>query len=159
MIAGKLISNFTCLWMKCWLSWLANSVLSDENIPEKSWHFRFTVNVITRDKMPEYKQDIENESNDIWQGLRIHSLEWQQPMGGSELGILLYHRWQWNHSNLWGCNLAVHIKLFISLGLVIPPLRIYSKEIVHKFRKSYMHIFVHWLVIYKSEKMETYTST
>lgn len=63
-------------------------------------------------------------------------LEQQQLMECSETNIILHCWWQRNHYNLWECNLAVGVNVFISLGWVIAFLRIYPKEIIHKFRKE-----------------------
>lgn len=60
--------------------------MADKNVPEKSWHFHFISNVVTRSKFPQRANKIQRLSQMTFvSSLEFKSLEWEQLMGCSEM--------------------------------------------------------------------------
>ena len=97
---------------KSWISWQADLVMTDKNVPEKSWHFQFISNVVTRSKFPQRANRIQRLSQMTFvSSLEFKFLERQQLMGCSEqYSEMSRHWWLWNHCNLWECIFVVQSK-------------------------------------------------
>lgn len=60
--------------------------MADKNVPEKSWHFQFISNVVTRSKFPQRTNKVQRLSQMTFvSSLEFKSLEWEQLMGCSEM--------------------------------------------------------------------------